>query len=52
MIDPLFISAFVMGLLGSGHCLAMCGGIASSLQLAAKKTKLSVILLLTILAVR
>tara|TARA_B100002049_G_scaffold229591_1_gene205480 strand:+ start:1454 stop:2125 length:672 start_codon:yes stop_codon:yes gene_type:complete len=37
MIDPLFISAFVMGLLGSGHCLAMCGGIASTLQLAAKK---------------
>ncbi len=25
-----------MGLLGSGHCLAMCGGIASSLQLASK----------------
>ncbi|GKW51106.1 hypothetical protein NCCP2140_01590 [Pseudoalteromonas sp. NCCP-2140] len=39
MIDPLFISAFIMGLLGSGHCLAMCGGIASSLQLAANKNR-------------
>lgn len=39
MIDPLFISAFVMGLIGSGHCIAMCGGIASSLQLATDKTK-------------
>ncbi|KID57251.1 cytochrome biogenesis protein [Pseudoalteromonas luteoviolacea] len=30
-------SAFFMGLMGSGHCLAMCGGIASSLQLAQSK---------------
>lgn len=30
------ISALVMGLLGSGHCLAMCGGVASSLTLAVK----------------
>lgn len=37
MIDPLFVSAFFMGLIGSGHCLAMCGGIASSLQLASNK---------------
>lgn len=29
-------AAFMMGLLGSGHCIVMCGGIASSLQLAAK----------------
>ncbi|WP_105168087.1 sulfite exporter TauE/SafE family protein [Pseudoalteromonas sp. T1lg23B] len=28
------LSAFIMGLVGSGHCLVMCGGIASSLQLA------------------
>ena len=37
MIDPLYTSAFLMGLIGSGHCLAMCGGSASSLQLASNK---------------
>ncbi len=39
MINPLFISAFIMGLIGSGHCIAMCGGIASSLQLVTDKTR-------------
>ncbi|WP_404339812.1 sulfite exporter TauE/SafE family protein [Pseudoalteromonas mariniglutinosa] len=39
MIEPLLISAFMMGLLGSGHCVAMCGGIASSLQLAANSNR-------------
>lgn len=38
MIDPLFSSAFIMGFIGSGHCIAMCGGIASSLQLASKQS--------------
>ncbi|MBD1584357.1 sulfite exporter TauE/SafE family protein [Pseudoalteromonas sp. S16_S37] len=33
------LSAFVMGLVGSGHCLVMCGGVASSLQLAAHSLK-------------
>ena len=28
------IAAFVIGLIGSSHCLVMCGGIASALQLA------------------
>src|SRR5688572_1995472 len=28
---PLVLSAFMAGLLGSGHCFAMCGGIAGSL---------------------
>lgn len=28
---PLAVSAFMAGLLGSGHCFAMCGGIAGSL---------------------
>lgn len=28
-----------MGLIGSGHCLVMCGGIASSLQLASNSLK-------------
>lgn len=30
------LSAFIMGLVGSGHCIVMCGGVASSLQLASK----------------
>jgi hypothetical protein len=34
MTINLFVSALVMGLLGSGHCIAMCGGISSSLTLA------------------
>jgi sulfite exporter TauE/SafE len=28
---PLLLTAFMAGLLGSGHCFAMCGGIAGSL---------------------
>lgn len=32
--DPsILISAFLLGLLGSGHCLGMCGGISSALGL-------------------
>lgn len=31
MTTELALAAFVMGLLGSGHCLAMCGGIVSTL---------------------
>jgi hypothetical protein len=31
------IAAFATGLLGSSHCVAMCGGIASALQLAAPR---------------
>jgi len=34
MNESLFLTAFFMGLAGSGHCIAMCGGIASSLQFA------------------
>ena len=34
MTESLFLTAFFMGLAGSGHCIAMCGGIASSLQFA------------------
>jgi len=34
MTETLFLTAFFMGLAGSGHCIAMCGGIASSLQFA------------------
>ena len=29
--------AFLLGLLGSGHCLGMCGGIASALGLASRR---------------
>jgi len=34
VIDPLLSPAFVTGLLGSGHCLGMCGGIVAALSLS------------------
>ena len=35
MIDPLlFITAFTIGLLGSTHCIGMCGGIAASIGMS------------------
>jgi len=34
-----FFSAFIIGLLGSGHCLAMCGGITTMLTSAIDKPK-------------
>ncbi len=32
-MTPDFIGAFVVGLLGAGHCIGMCGGLASLLTL-------------------
>ncbi|HAQ72956.1 MAG TPA: cytochrome biogenesis protein, partial [Pseudomonas sp.] len=36
MIDllPLLLSALVLGLLGGGHCLGMCGGLMAALTMA------------------
>lgn len=38
MFEQIFInslfSAFILGLMGSGHCIGMCGGIISSLSIA------------------
>jgi hypothetical protein len=34
MTDPLFAMALITGLLGSGHCLGMCGGIVTALSLS------------------
>lgn len=34
VLIPLWLTAFMAGLLGSGHCFAMCGGIAGSLGVA------------------
>ncbi len=31
---PLLVSAFVLGLLGGGHCLGMCGGLMGALTMA------------------
>ncbi|WP_339488349.1 sulfite exporter TauE/SafE family protein [Pseudomonas sp. EL_65y_Pfl2_R95] len=31
---PLLVSAVILGLLGGGHCLGMCGGLMSALSLA------------------
>lgn len=33
-MDPLLVMAFSTGLLGSGHCLGMCGGIVAAFSLA------------------
>mgnify|MGYP006146315477 FL=1 len=33
-MSPDFLAAILIGLLGSSHCLVMCGGIASALQLS------------------
>ncbi|PLY00621.1 MAG: sulfite exporter TauE/SafE family protein [Desulfuromonas sp.] len=34
MSDPLYSMAFTTGLLGSGHCIGMCGGIIAALSLS------------------
>ena len=34
MIDSLVYMAFVTGLLGTGHCIGMCGGLVSALSLS------------------
>lgn len=34
MIDPVYASVFVMGLLGGTHCAGMCGGIVSALSMS------------------
>ncbi len=33
--DPGFIAAFILGLLGSSHCIVMCGGISAALGMGA-----------------
>jgi sulfite exporter TauE/SafE len=34
MIEPLITMAFLTGLLGSGHCIGMCGGLVAALSLS------------------
>lgn len=36
MTESNLLAAFLMGLAGSGHCVAMCGGIAGSFQFASR----------------
>lgn len=39
MLSPdVILSALLLGLFGSGHCLAMCGGFAAALQLSMQTT--------------
>lgn len=38
MTDPTYVSAFALGLAGSGHCLGMCGGIAAALNLGGHRS--------------
>lgn len=48
ILDPVLLSALVIGFLGSGHCIGMCGGIASALAFAIpeKNSKQRVFILL------
>jgi len=39
-MNELIISAFLLGLLGAGHCLSMCGGIALALGLTDANNRL------------
>lgn len=39
MIIETLAAAFILGFLGSGHCLGMCGGIAGALSFAIPETK-------------
>jgi len=41
-VETLAFSAFLVGLLGGVHCVAMCGGIVAALNLPARRTALSV----------
>lgn len=34
MIDPIYSMALLTGLLGSGHCIGMCGGLISALSIS------------------
>ncbi len=36
MTEPLYSMAFTTGLLGSGHCIGMCGGIVAALSISAE----------------
>jgi sulfite exporter TauE/SafE len=37
MVNPIYSLAFLTGLLGSGHCIGMCGGIVAALSFSGKK---------------
>ncbi len=38
-MNPDFIGAFMIGLVGAGHCMGMCSGIASLLSIGSKNNK-------------
>lgn len=40
ILPEAFIAAFILGLMGAGHCLGMCGGIVSALALAIPESSL------------
>lgn len=40
-LSPMLLSALIIGLLGSGHCLGMCGGLMGALTLAIPKEQKS-----------
>ena len=44
-----FVAALLIGLLGAGHCLSMCSGIASALTFSIKKNQTKAVSLLSLL---
>ncbi|MDW1913391.1 sulfite exporter TauE/SafE family protein, partial [Vibrio sp. 707] len=40
-MNPEFLGALLIGLVGAGHCMGMCGGIASLLSLGSSSSKSS-----------
>lgn len=40
-MNPDFLGALLIGLVGAGHCMGMCGGIASLLSLGSSSSKSS-----------
>ena len=40
-LAPLLVSAMILGLLGGGHCLGMCGGLMGALTFAIPKEQRS-----------
>lgn len=42
-LAPLLVSALILGLLGGGHCLGMCGGLMGALTLAIPADRKSVV---------
>ena len=41
IVDPIYITALLIGLLGGTHCVGMCGGIVNALTIGLSNQKLN-----------